>query len=59
VVAVVAGADDVGATLDEVAVVEDVEDVLEGVSELLPLPPQPTAKARSAEPPSTAAAVLT
>ena len=54
-----AGADDVGATLDEVAVVEDVEDVLEGVSELLPLPPQPTAKARSAEPPSTAAAVLT
>jgi hypothetical protein len=63
VVAVVAGADDVGATLDEVSVDEDVEEVedvlLEGVSELLPLPPQPTAKARSAEPPSTAAVVLT
>jgi hypothetical protein len=62
VVAVVAGAD-VGATLDEVSVVEDVEEVddvlLEGVSELLPLSPQPTAKVRRAEPPSTAAAVLT
>jgi hypothetical protein len=45
----------VGATLDEVLVVEEV--LLEGLSELLP--PQPTAKARRAEPPSTAAAVLT
>jgi hypothetical protein len=54
-VAVVDGADVVGATLDEVLVVEEV--LLEGVSESLP--PHPTAKARRAEPPSTAAAVLT
>jgi hypothetical protein len=58
VVAVVAGEDDVGATLDEVPVVEDVVEVLlAGASESLP--PHPTAKARSADPPSTAAAVLT
>jgi hypothetical protein len=56
-VAVVAGADDVGATLDEVSDVVDV--LLEGVSEPLPLSPQPTAKVRRAEPPSTAAAVFT
>jgi hypothetical protein len=54
VVAVVDGADVVVATLDEV-LVEEV--LLDGLSE--PLPPQPTAKARRAEPPSTAAAVLT
>jgi hypothetical protein len=62
-VAVGAGAGDVGATVDEVPVVDEVDDVdgvlLEGVSEPLPLFPHPTAKARSAEPPSTAAAVLT
>ena len=51
---VVVGAVVVGATLDEVLVVEDV--LLDGLSES---PPQPTAKARRAEPPSTAAAVLT
>jgi hypothetical protein len=52
---VVAGAVVVGATLDEVLVVE--EELLDGLSESLP--PQPTANARRAEPPSTAAAVLT
>jgi len=52
---VVVGAVVVGATLDEVLVVGDV--LLDGLPESLP--PQPTAKARRAEPPSTAAAVLT
>jgi hypothetical protein len=52
---VVIGAVVVGATLDDVLVVEEV--VLDGLSELLP--PHPTAKARRAEPPSTAAVVLT
>jgi hypothetical protein len=52
---VVVGAVVVGATLDEVLVVE--VGLLDGLSESLP--PQPTAKARRAEPPSTAAAVLT
>jgi hypothetical protein len=52
---VVVGAVVVGATLDEVLVVGDV--LLDGLSESLP--PHPTAKARRAEPPSTAAAVLT
>jgi hypothetical protein len=54
-VAVVDGAEVVGATLDEVLVGEEV--LLDGLSE--PLPPQPTAKASSADPPSTTAAVLT
>jgi hypothetical protein len=44
----------VGATLDEVLVSE--EELLDGLLELLP--PHPTAKDRSAEPPSIAAAVL-
>jgi hypothetical protein len=52
---VVVGAVVVGATLDEVLVVE--EGLLDGLSEVLP--PHPTAKARRAEPPNTAAAVLT
>jgi hypothetical protein len=52
---VVVGAVVVGATLDEVLVVGDV--LLDGLPESLP--PHPTAKARRAEPPSTAAAVLT
>jgi hypothetical protein len=52
---VVIGAVVVGATLDDVLVVEEV--VLDGLSESLP--PHPTAKARMAEPPSTAAVVLT
>jgi hypothetical protein len=52
--AVVEGAVVVGATLDEVPVVEEV--LLDGESDSLP--PHPTAKARRAEPPSTAAAVL-
>lgn len=44
-----------GAVLDDVVIVEEV--LLDGLSELLP--PHPTAKARRADPPSTAAAVLT
>jgi hypothetical protein len=44
----------VGATLDDVLVVDVL---LDGLSESLP--PHPTAKARRAEPPRTAAAVLT
>jgi hypothetical protein len=52
---VVIGAVVVGATLDDVLVSE--EEVLDGLSESLP--PQPTANASRAEPPSTAAAVLT